>query len=207
MRCFSEGLQGWQADPPRVLAEAYAAARRAHELDPRDWLSTSLLGITTLWVERRYDEAIALERRALELNPSAASAYQFLGCILQFAGEPRKALEAHERALRLNPTLQSAALALSDIALCHLLLGDDDAAVELARRAVESDATNARARQRLVAALGSAGAPDAASALDGLLRSQPGFDQGYIESTYPFRRPEDRERFLDGLEGAGWRRG
>ena len=53
--------------------------------------------------------------------------------------------------------------------------------------------------------------PDAkllpASALDGLLRSQPGFDQGYIESTYPFRRPEDRERFLDGLEGAGWRRG
>jgi len=204
LRCFSESLQGWTADPPRILAKANEAARRAHELAPRDWLSTSLLGITTLWVERNYEEGIALERRALELNPSAASAYQFLGCILQFDGQPRPALEAHTKAQRLNPTLQSAALALSDIAVCHLLMGDDDAAVAMARRAVKSDPSNARARQRLVATLGQAGSEEARAELKILMRDQPGFDIAYVDATYPFRRPEDRDRFVAGLRNAGW---
>jgi adenylate cyclase len=203
--CFSEGLQGWTEDPPRILARAHAAARRAHELDERDWFPLAVLGITTLWVKRDYAAGITLVRRALELNPSAASAYQFLGCIQQFDGDARQALEAHEAALRLNPMLQSTSLTLSDIALCHLLLDERDEAIEMARRAVGTDTEGARPLQRLVAALGHAGSDEAPRHLETLLRMQPGLDLDYIDATYPFHRSEDRERFLHGLRAAGWK--
>lgn len=204
--CFSEALQGWTEDPPRILARAHAAARRAYEIDERDWLPLSILGITTLWVARDYNAGVEYLRRAIALNPSAASAYQFLGCILQFQGEARQALEAHHAALRLNPALQSASLALCDIALCHLLLDEREEAIEMARRAVASDPESARAAQRLVAVLGHFGSEDASRQLEVLRRLQPGLDLAYIDATYPFRRSEDRERFLHGLEAAGWQR-
>ena len=138
-------------------------------------------------------------------HPSAASAYQFLGCILQFGGEPTAALEAHQAAQRLNPTLQSAALALSDMALCHLLLGDEATALDHAAKAVRADPRNLRALQRHVAALGFAGQEaEAARGLDTLLGTQPGFGLAYVDATYPFSRPEDRQRFLGALASAGW---
>ncbi len=205
--CFSEALQAWTKDPPRVLARAHDAARHAHELDKRDWLPLSLLGITTLWVERNYELGIELEQRALELNPSAASAYQFLGCIQQFKGEPEEALASQHAASRLNPSLQSTGLALSDIALCHLLLGNREDAEENGRRAVAADPQNARAAQRLLAILGHFQSPEASQQLTALQVLQPDMDLAYIDATYPFLRPEDRQLFLQGLEAAGWQSG
>ena len=90
------------------------------------------------------------------------------------------------------------------MALCHLLLGQGEAAVDWARRAVRSDPDNARARQRLVAALGSVGSPEAAGEFEALRELQPGFDAAYVSATYPFRREADRARFVGGLSAAGW---
>ena len=84
------------------------------------------------------------------------------------------------------------------------MMDDDDAAVEMAQRAVRSDPSNARARQRLAAALGQAGADEAGRELDALMKVHPGFDIEYLDATYPFRRSQDRDRFVRGLERAGW---
>jgi TolB-like protein/Flp pilus assembly protein TadD len=202
---FEEALLGWSADPPTALAKALEAAQRACRLDPRDWLAHALLGIATLWVHGDHDRAIALEERALELNPSGARSYQFMGCVLQFAGRIAEAAEALQTALRLDPQLQSQALVLSDLALCHLLLDEPHEAVRLCDQALDHEPANARALQRRLAALGHLGeAALAAENLDRLLAAQPSFGVEYLRATYPFRRTQDRSHFLDGLERAGF---
>src|SRR5438876_3143529 len=67
------------------LAEALAEARRAHELDPLNpEVATGLPW--ALYVARRYDEAIAVQQKSLDLDPGSAHAHMLL------APPPRSAL-------------------------------------------------------------------------------------------------------------------
>jgi TolB-like protein/Flp pilus assembly protein TadD len=201
---FEEALLGWTANPVQAFEGTLRAARQAVELDDQAWLAHALLGIGLLWTHRDYERAMAEEHRALELNPSASIAYQFLGCVLEFAGDPAQAISKLEATLRLDPRYQSTALILSDLALCHLLLGQAEEAAELARRAVAEQPENARAWQRLAAALAEAGRDDEArAACRELRRLQPGLSLAALAPTYPFRRRADLERFLSALGRAG----
>lgn len=202
---FERGLLGaGLSDPAASLGSALDAARRACRYDPRDWLAHALHGITSLWVEGDHRRATELVEHAIALNPSGARAYQFHGCVLEFAGRVAEAAEALAVALRLDPQLQSQALVLSDLALCHLLLGEHDEARRLCEEALRHDPDNGRALQRLVSACGHLGdAGRAAEARDRLLAAHPGFSAEYLEVTYPFERPEDRDHFYAGLRKAG----
>jgi len=203
---FEEAIPGWTRDPPRAFSAALKAAERAVALDPRDWLAHTLMGITSLWVERDHERAIELEERALSFNPSGARSYHFLGCVLEFAGRPTEAIEKLKTVLRLDPYFRPAALILSDLALGHLLCRNPSEAISLARRAVREAPENPRPLQRLVSALVNAGREEeAAIAFSELLRIQPDICLGYVDATYPFRNPEDREYFVEGLRRAGLR--
>jgi len=201
---FEEALFGWIEDPVRHLARAQQAAREACRFDPRDWLAHALLGITTLWVDGDHARASDLVERATELNPSGARAYQFQGCVLEFSGRPAEAVEALEMALRLDPLLQSQALVRSDLALCHMLLGEYEQARIHCEAALETDARNTRALQRMLAILGHLDRPeDARAIMRRLEQVHPRLDLAYLETTYPFARPGDRDHLFDGLEKAG----
>jgi TolB-like protein/DNA-binding winged helix-turn-helix (wHTH) protein/Flp pilus assembly protein TadD len=201
---FENGLLGGIADASTSLGSALSAARKACRYDPRDWLAHALLGITTLWVERDHEKAIELVERAIELNPSGARSYQFIGCVYEFAGRIAEAAEALETALRLDPMLQSQALVLSDLALCHLLLGEHEEALRLCGQALQHDPENGRALQRSLCALGHLGDRERAAATrEALLGVQPDFSSAYLEATYPFLRASDRDHFYAGLAKAG----
>jgi TolB-like protein/DNA-binding SARP family transcriptional activator len=205
---FHDALAHWTKDPPRVLAATLEAARSAVALSDVDWLSHALLGIALLWTDRQYELAREEVERAIALNPSAVIAHQFLGCVHAFAGSPADAIAPLQTVLRLDPRYQTPALILADLSLSHLLLGDLDSALSFARKAVERERRNVRAHQRLVSCLGHCGPLDEArAALDTLRRLQPDFSPAYVEATYPFRLPEHREVFVDGLRRAGWRDG
>ncbi len=203
---FHDALADWTKDPPRALTATLLAARRAVELDDDDWLSHALLGIAILWTSRNYDWALEEVQRAIALNPSAVIAYQFLGCVAIFAGRPTQALPALETVLHLDPQYQSRSLILADLSLSRLLLGDVDGAVAAATDAVHREPENARAYQRLVAALGhtSRGA-EARAALETLSHLQPDFSESYVRATYPFRLAEHLSLFNEGLRSAGWK--
>jgi len=201
---FHEAIHGWHEDPARALAGTLRAARAAVELDDDDWLAHALLGIATLWTLRDYDRALAEQDRALELNPSAAMSHQFRGCVLQFAGRAEEAIRSLEAVLRLEPRYQSRSTVLADLALDHLLLGDAATAVDFAHRALEEAPDNARAHQRLLAALGHLGdEADIEAARRGLLALHPEVTIAGLAPTYPFRDPADWERFAEGLRLAG----
>ena len=203
---FHDALADWTKDPPRALTATLLAARRAVELDDDDWLSHALLGIAILWTSRNYDWALEEVQRAIALNPSAVIAYQFLGCVSIFAGRPTQALPALETVLHLDPQYQSRSLILADLSLSHLLLGDVDGAVAAATDAVHREPENARAYQRLVAALGhTSRGVEARAALETLSHLQPDFSESYVRATYPFRLAEHLSLFNEGLRRAGWK--
>jgi TolB-like protein/Flp pilus assembly protein TadD len=203
---FHDALADWTKDPPRALTATLQAARRAVELDDDDWLSHALLGIAILWTSRNYDRALEEVERAIELNPSAVIAYQFLGCAAVFAGRPTQAVPALETVLHLDPLYQSRSLILADLSLARLLLGDVGGAVAAATEAVHREPANVRAHHRLVAALGhTARAAEARTALETLLHLQPDFSDAYVRGTYPFRFAEHLALFNEGLRRAGWK--
>ena len=182
------------------------AAHRAVELDDEDWLSHALFGIALLWTSRNHDRALEEVERAIALNPSAAIAYQFLGCVALFAGRPTQAVPALETVLHLDPQYQSRSLILADLSLARLLLGDVDDAVAAATDAVQREPENVRAHHRLVAALGHTGREaEARAALKTLLHLQPDFSDAYVRATYPFRFAEHLALFNDGFRRAGWK--
>lgn len=202
---YQQALLDWTRDPVGSLGSFYGVAQRAVELDDGNWLAHALLGMSLLWLRRDYDLASEEVRRAVQLNPSAALAHQFLGCVLSFAGDPAGARPHLKAALRLNP-YRNVTLLLADLSLCHLLEGEHEEAVYYARRAIGEFSGDVRAWQRLVAALGHLGHRDeAVQALQQLLRRQKRLTTAYLEATYPFRRPDHYETLVAGLRKAGWR--
>jgi adenylate cyclase len=201
---YHEGILGWAGDRSAALQASFEAAQRAVESDDRDWLAHGLLGMSWLWLHRRFEAALDEEMRAVSLNPSAPLARHFLACILEFTGEPARAIPHLQAIHRLDPGYQFASLAVADEALCHLLLGEPETAATLAAKAVQRQPANVRARQRLVAALAVLGRDDEARvAMAELLRLQPDLSIAYIDATYPFAIARERELFLAALRRAG----
>ena len=97
-------------------------ARRAIALDDRDPWAHVALGYLYM-MERRTEDAIAAFRKAVELNPSSASARGALSHCLAFAGCDGEAIERAEEAIRLSPLDPDTALFLGGIAVAHYCAG------------------------------------------------------------------------------------
>jgi TolB-like protein len=202
---FHGALFGLWSDPARSLLSTYEAAKEAVELDGGDWLAHALLGIATLWSHGDYARATAEEEMAIQLNPSAAMAYHFHGCVLTFDAKPAEALMRLEAVLKLDPRFQLLPTTLADIGLAHFLLGDCEQAIRFCERAIGEQADHVRAWQRLAAALAASGRQqEAEAAFARVIELQPAFGRDYLAATYPFRDAAHTEMFEAGLRQAGW---
>jgi adenylate cyclase len=202
---FQGALVGWTEDPTGSFASTYDAAETAVALDDCDWLAHALLGIATLWNRRDYDKATAEEEMAIALNPSAAIAYHFFGCVLTFDGRAAEAIPKLQAVLQLDPRFQFLPVTLADIGLARLLTGDFEEAVRFCERSIAERQEHVRAWQRLAAALGHLGRIEAAqAALAKVFELQPDFGAAYVHATYPFRDLAHAAVFSEGLRKAGW---
>ena len=201
---YHEGILGWAGHRGDALRSSLHAAEQAVACDDRDWLGQALSGMGRMWTERDFASALEGEECAVGLNPSAPLARHFLACVLEFSGRPADALPHLEAILRLDPRYRFRSLALADQSLCHLLIGNFDKAIATAENAVRVQPGNVRARQRLVAGLSLRGLDDAArTAAQELSRLQPGLDVAYIDETYPFMLPDERDKFVGALRRFG----
>jgi tetratricopeptide (TPR) repeat protein len=202
---FQGALSGWGANPGKVFLSTHEAASEAVALDDCDWQAHALLGISSLWCHGAYEKAIAEEEMAIALNPSAAMAFHFSGCVVTFNGDPAAALPKLDAVLQLDPRFQLLPTTLADIGLAHFLLGDHREAIRFYERAIGEQRDHVRAWQRLAACLGAMGRTDeAAAAMATVKRLQPWFNADYIRATYPFRNPQHAALFGEGLKRAGW---
>jgi tetratricopeptide (TPR) repeat protein len=127
--------------PAEALPKAYAAARKAVEIDPQSAEAHASLGLV---LSHRWDWAGAEAefRRALELDPQYANAHHWYGDYLSIKSRHDEALAEARRGLELDPLN----LMISTwVGLRYYMAHNYSAAIEQNRNSVELDSNFAAA--------------------------------------------------------------
>jgi TolB-like protein/Flp pilus assembly protein TadD len=113
------------------FVEAEAELRRALELAPQNAAVTSYLATLLAYLGGRLDEAVALQQRAIALDPLRAGSHYSLGLYLTALGRYDEAEAAVRKVIELQP---QSAQNYYRLAVIQILRGNSGAAVELAKR-------------------------------------------------------------------------
>jgi TolB-like protein/class 3 adenylate cyclase len=201
---WHDAITGWAEDRKAALSLTVEYARAAVDHDDGNWLAHSMLGIALLFGLNETVAGVRELEMSVSLNPSASSARHGLGCGLGFAGKPTEALPHLNMVFKLDPQYRNSAAALGDLGLSNFLLGNYDESIDYLTEAATTQPDYVRSRQRLVASLAAAGRTDEArEELAALRKIQPTLSLEYINTTYPFEKDGDRERFVGALRSVG----
>jgi adenylate cyclase len=140
---------GWLDVDHHDYAEAVQAARDPEALA----MAAQALGR----LGRFYDEAIEIADRAIALNPNSALVLNSCGWGNVYANRPQEAISCFKRAYRVDPLDPLTYSSLAAMALAHLELNEDQAAIAAAQRAVQQNPNYGSAWRSLAAALAPAG--------------------------------------------------
>jgi DNA-binding winged helix-turn-helix (wHTH) protein/TolB-like protein/Flp pilus assembly protein TadD len=179
--------------------ESQAALRRAQELaETARQIDAELpdvhwaLGFVQVQA-RRHREAIRSLERAIELNPSYADAYAFIGGIYTYVGEPERSIPLLRTALRLNP--DGSYLYYLLLGRAYLFQNDVQQALINLREAVARNPDDVEARVFLTAALVARDERAAAEwEADQILVRHEGFSLRAWLRTYPMTSSRQQER-------------
>jgi adenylate cyclase len=193
---------GWR-DRDTALLKAKGHADRAAELDDIDpWVDLAFGYLAMM--ERRTDDSISACLRALDLNPSSATAHGYLGRVLSWAGRDREAITKLEEAIRLSPYDPQNAIFLANIGLCHFLAGRFAQAVDFLSKALKERPNYLGTKRLLCASLALAGRLDQSrKLLDDILGEQPDLSIDWLKRTAPYPTTAMLEQFLVGIRKAG----
>jgi adenylate cyclase len=108
---------------------------RALAVDPNAY-GARFANAQLLLTQRRFAESIVEAQRSLALNPSFVNAYFGLSYAYSLLGEPEKALDYADKAIRLSPRDPLLHVFYQQKAFALSLLRRDDQAIEWLRRAV-----------------------------------------------------------------------
>jgi adenylate cyclase len=117
---------GWWDDRDAAAAKARIHVDRALKLDP-DNADAHIASGGLCWLQRRFDDAIADAKRAVELAPGSADVVELAGFFLTMAGSPREALELIKKAGALNPNYPP--MYLGSLGHAHRLAGQVEEAI------------------------------------------------------------------------------
>ncbi|MFC7693506.1 hypothetical protein ACFQY5_32185 [Paeniroseomonas aquatica] len=197
--------QGWAAGQEQeAMAAAERLASRAIALDPLDAQALTILGHVHAFVHHRVEEAAALHRRALALNPNLAMAWVFLGMAESYLGEHAAALRRLDRYRALAPCHPHAFFFDAARAVPLLLLGRHAEAAAVCRAAIALQPGFSFPQKVLLAALGHLGDREAAAAVRArLLAIEPGFTLEQALQRTPLRLAGDRALYRQGLRLGG----
>ena len=126
---------GRTSDFQQTIKRAHDYTIRAVAADPRDATTHYALGIV-LSLLGQFDQAVAEQRRSLDLNPGNAQALGELGRLLAFRGNAEEALALNAEALSLSPTDPHDWLWLRSMSIAALRLGNPDKALTHAQNAL-----------------------------------------------------------------------
>jgi TolB-like protein/Tfp pilus assembly protein PilF len=199
-------INGWTTDRTQDVADAARLASRAAELGKDDAVALAFGGLALGYVVGDLEGAVALIDRALVLNPSLATAWYASGTVRAFrGGEPDRAIEHLQRAMRLSPYDPFMFTMQGVTAFAHFFAGRYDEASSWAEKAFW-ERPNILATLR-VAAVSNALAgrlEDAQKAVARALELDPDMRLSNLKDRIgTFRRPEDYAKYADALRKAG----
>lgn len=197
--------QGWAgAAEAKAMAAAEGLASRAVALDPLDAQALTILGHVHAFLHHRVEEAAALHRRALSLNPNLAMAWVFLGMAESYLGDHAGGLKRLDRYRDLAPCHPHGFFFDAARGVPLLLSGRHAEAAGICRAAIALQPGFSFPQKVLLAALGHLGeAAEAAAVKARLLAIEPGFTVAQALARTPLRQAGDRAHYARGLRLAG----
>jgi tetratricopeptide (TPR) repeat protein len=141
---------------------------------------------------------------ALELDVNLAVAWQRSGWVRGYAGDPERAIESLNKAIRLNPLEPRVFLTQSAMAFAHFIAGRDDEAARWAAMALRVKPNWLPALRMTIASNAMRGeAEQAQQALNAYRLIDLRVTIAKLCGYYPFRREADRERLIIAMRKAG----
>jgi DNA-binding SARP family transcriptional activator len=196
--------QGWAKDVDQAMAAAEALALQAIKKDPENAEALGIYGHVSSFLHKDFDTATHLFNRALRLNPNLAFIWALSSATCCYVGDPDAALQRLERYRDLAPFDPYYSWFENFFTIAHTFKGDYEKAVIFGRRVVKNNPGYSNGYKPLIAALGHLGRLDEAkSYVNRLLALEPTFTVERFGQTYPFKLPNDRSRYMRGLELAG----
>jgi DNA-binding SARP family transcriptional activator/Tfp pilus assembly protein PilF len=196
--------QGWADDPAQALATAQDHAVRAIRVDPENAEALGIYGHICAFLDKDFEAAMHYFDRALQLNPNLAFIWALSAPTCCYTGQPDLALRRLDRYRELTPSDPLFPLWEYFYAIAYFFKRDYERAVVVGRRAAKANPDFVNGYKPLIAALGHLGrAEEAARYIAKLLRLEPGFTVASFGSVYPFRKPDDRDHYMQGLLLAG----
>jgi len=152
---------------------------------------------------RQHEAAIRSLERAIELNPSFADAYAFMGGIYTYLGQPAKSVPLLRTALRLNP--DGGYLYYLLLGRAYLFEKDTEQALINLREASRRNPADLETRLYMAAAMSAAGERSAAEwEKEQILALAPGFSLRAWLHSYPLASAPHRENLAQLLASAGF---
>ena len=183
------------------LDRANELAERGVALDGTSAIALTRLGWIQAWL-RRYDQAVANLEKAIALAPNDAEVYAYFGQVLNFWGNPERALEMMEKAFSIDAFVPP--LWEFHVGHSHLLLRQYDEALASLNRMVERAPKFVPAYVYLAwAYVESDRLDNAREAIKTVLEIAPQYTLKGLAKIFSYRIDEHRNRFLDGVRKAG----
>jgi adenylate cyclase len=191
----------WAADHEDTARKAMKHAEAALALNDKVHQVHFAVGNVRLY-RKLHDEAIDSAKRAIELDPSYADAYAFLGLARNYADDAKAGLESVHMALKLNPRAPFFYIFIEG--LSYFELGRLDEAIVRFQRVTESNPAFLAGQTYLAAAQQLAGLQDAAEwSVQEALTLQPDLTAGSLRESWAYRSEDRLDRFVDALRDAG----
>ena len=190
----------WSDDPDSSLPLAKRYVEQAIERNPKEPLARLVASWAAIY-EKDLDRAKSEAEIALSLNPNLAMAYNVLGGIRSYSGQPLEAIPMIERAMRLDPASNHQYVHF--LGMAYLLAGKYETAATLLRQRILLVPETDFSRAALASTLGHLGRLDEARRIwRELMDINPKYSFSEHFGRQPFRR-EDVERVAEGLTKAG----
>jgi TolB-like protein len=195
--------QGWAQDIAGVLATAETLCLKAIEIDPDNAEALGIYAHTFAW-KKDFDAAVHYFDRSLRLNPNLAFIWALSSATYCYIGQPDTALQRLKRYRDLAPLDPYSCFFETFYVIAYTFKGDYEQAMLVGRGAVKDNPHFSAAYKPLIAAFGHLRrAEEAKPYIAKLLSLEPHFTVEHFAKTYPFKRAQDRRRYMRGLLLAG----
>ncbi|MCK5395512.1 MAG: winged helix-turn-helix domain-containing protein [Gammaproteobacteria bacterium] len=194
-------LHGWSNNDELALQKAHEYADKAIAIDPNLPQVYWVKGFADIF-ERDYQQSLKYAQMSIDLSPNFADGYGLLATTLNYAGNPKQADDVMRKAMQLNPRHP----AIYKVIYGEILFnkGDYTGAIENFTEALNMNPDIEESRIWLAAAYANIGDTEEASwQLEQVKVSGRELSLKRLEKVIPFKDPEQRKAFIDGLYKAG----